>query len=148
MPLFKRILWPVDFSAGQGPVVDWLRTLAPRHGAEVHLLHVALDLDQCAGIYDLAPLQNDFLVAAQAKLERLRAELADLPCRQALVACGDPVEMILDYAKAQGIDLIVLATHGRKGLEHAILGSVAENLLRRSPVPVLTINPHRLTDRP
>ncbi|MBI4797214.1 MAG: universal stress protein [Desulfarculus sp.] len=141
----KQILWPVDFSPALERVLPYVMGLAQSHGARLHLLHVTMDLEQCAGLYDLGPLQSGFLEGAQAKMDALcQGPLAGVPGLTALVACGDPVEKILAYAQAQAIDLIVVGTHGHKGLKHAILGSVAENLLRRSPVPVLTVNPHRL----
>jgi nucleotide-binding universal stress UspA family protein len=55
---------------------------------------------------------------------------------------GDPAEEILRYAKENDIDLIVMGTHGRKGLDRVFFGSVAEKVVKQSPVPVLTINPH------
>ena len=61
----------------------------------------------------------------------------------ARVVLGDPAEEILNYAQAEGIDLIIIGTHGRKGLERIIFGSVAERVLKKSPVPVLTVNPYR-----
>ncbi|MBI5523559.1 MAG: universal stress protein [Desulfarculus sp.] len=141
----KQILWPVDFSPALERVLPYVLGLARTHGARLHLLHVTMDLEQCAGLYDLGPMQAGFLEGAQAKMDALcQGPLAGVAGLTALVACGDPVEKILAYAQAQGIDLIVVGTHGHKGLKHAILGSVAENLVRRSPVPVLTINPHRL----
>ena len=59
------------------------------------------------------------------------------------VLVGDPAQEIVEYASKQGIDLIIMATHGRKGLEHAVFGSVAENVLRTSSVPVFIVNPYR-----
>ncbi|MFH1035446.1 MAG: universal stress protein [Pseudomonadota bacterium] len=145
MSQIKQILWPVDFSPAQELILPYVLCLVRQHGARLHLLHVTMDLEQCAGIYDLEPLQVNFLSGAQAKMDALcQGPLAGLPGLTALVACGDPVEKTLEYVQAQGIDLIVAGTHGHKGLMHAILGSVAENLLRRSPVPVFTVNPHRL----
>lgn len=57
---------------------------------------------------------------------------------------GDPASQVIKYAEEHDIDLIITATHGRKGLEHAIFGSVAENIVRNSPVPVMTINPYKM----
>ena len=148
MSIFKQILWPVDFSPTQELVLPYVLGLVESHGARLHLLHVTMDMEQCAGIYNLEPMQASFTEGAQAKMDALcRGPLAGVPGFIALVACGDPVEKILEYAGAQGIELIVVGTHGHKGLKHAILGSVAENLLRRSPVPVLSVNPHRLAKR-
>ena len=56
------------------------------------------------------------------------------------VTFGDPAQAILDTAKERGADLIVMGTHGRRGLSHVLLGSVAERIVRLSPVPVLTVS--------
>jgi nucleotide-binding universal stress UspA family protein len=55
---------------------------------------------------------------------------------------GDAAEEVLNYVRSEGIDLVIMGTHGRKGLEKVVFGSVAERVVQKSPVPVLTINPH------
>jgi nucleotide-binding universal stress UspA family protein len=113
--------------------------------AELHLLHVTLDMEQFGGLYDLTALKTDFLGAAKTKLEDLcQCELAELPGVVIKVETGDPAHKIVAYARERGVDLIIMGTHGRKGLEHAICGSVAENVVRHSETPVLTVNPHRV----
>ncbi len=57
---------------------------------------------------------------------------------------GDPAIEILETIESEGIDLVIMGTHGRKGLEHAIFGSVAEHVVQESPVPMLIIKPHKL----
>ena len=65
-----------------------------------------------------------------------------------LMLSGDPAPAILKTIDSIGIDLVVMGSHGRKGLEETIFGSVAENVLKKSPVPVLTVNPYRLNGTP
>ena len=79
---------------------------------------------------------------AEKKLQEFVGEhfRTDSPKMQVLL--GDPAEEILKYAQSEGIDLIIIGTHGRKGLEHIIFGSVAERVVKKSPVPVLTVNPY------
>jgi nucleotide-binding universal stress UspA family protein len=60
-------------------------------------------------------------------------------------AGGDGGEEIINYVKKQGIDMIIIGTHGRKGLEKVMFGSVAEGVIKEAPCPVLTINPHTIT---
>ena len=60
------------------------------------------------------------------------------------IASGDPVTEILKTIESEGIDLVIMGTHGRKGLEHTMFGSVAENVVKKSPVPVLIVNPYKL----
>jgi nucleotide-binding universal stress UspA family protein len=64
------------------------------------------------------------------------------------VRWGSPVEAIVDYASQHQIDLVVIATHGRTGLSHALLGSVAERIVREAPCPVLTIRSRKTAPRP
>ncbi|MFZ5585879.1 MAG: universal stress protein [Thermodesulfobacteriota bacterium] len=139
---FKKVLAPVDFSGVLVKLAPYVRALVGA-GAELHLLHVCPDLHLFEGIYDLGEMQNQYIAKAQGQMEAACAGLADCPPATTAVVCGDPAREIVEYARREGMDLIVMATHGRKGLEHAILGSVAENVLRTSPVPVLTVNPHR-----
>lgn len=63
---------------------------------------------------------------------------------QRKIAYGDPAREILDAIESEKIDLVVMGTHGRKGLENVLFGSVARNVVRRSPVPVLTVNPYKV----
>jgi nucleotide-binding universal stress UspA family protein len=60
------------------------------------------------------------------------------------VVSGDTVEEILKVVESEEIDLLIMGTHGRKGLEHVFIGSVAENVVKKSPVPVLVINPYKV----
>jgi nucleotide-binding universal stress UspA family protein len=71
-------------------------------------------------------------------------QLASCPNFQRLIAYGDPSTEILQAIEKGNIDLVVMGTHGRKGLEHTIFGSVAENVVKRSSAPVLVINPHKV----
>ena len=70
--------------------------------------------------------------------------LKGCPNFKRVIVSGDPASKILETIESEDIDMVVLGTHGRKGLEHAIFGSVAENVVKKSPVPVLTVNPYKL----
>ncbi|MCA1989922.1 MAG: universal stress protein [Desulfarculus sp.] len=139
---FKKVLCPVDFSGALTALTPYLRGFAEQ-GAQIILLHVCPDLKLFQGLYDLGRMQEQFTAKARAELAAACASLGDCQAVTGDVLCGDPAAQIVDFAKREGVDLIVMATHGHKGLEHAILGSVAENVLRTAPVPVLTVNPHR-----
>ena len=66
------------------------------------------------------------------------------PNFQKRILFGDPAQEILKTIDSEGIDIVVMGTHGRKALEHVFFGSVAENVVKKSPVPVLTINPYKV----
>lgn len=148
---YCRILWPTDFSSfAQAALPHAVRLTAAGKG-ELVVLHVlsALALYAMPEIASVAweQLDKDNRVAAQAKLdrvtERLRSTYPRLRVRGVL-SRGAAVEGILRAAKRLRSDLIVLATHGRTGLGHVFLGSVAENVVRRAPCPVLSVRPRGL----
>jgi nucleotide-binding universal stress UspA family protein len=91
-----------------------------------------------------APLQRKTRAAVQRQLVRLETQVKGPNCRTRTVLTeGVPFYEILHAAKRLRCDLIILAMHGRTGLAHAIMGSVAENVIRRASCPVLTVRPPR-----
>jgi nucleotide-binding universal stress UspA family protein len=87
--------------------------------------------------------EEELVQRAEKKLQEFTSEFfADNPGARSKVVSGDPAEEILNYIEAESIDLVMMGTHGRKGLEKAIFGSVADQVVKKSPVPVMTINPH------
>lgn len=138
----RRILVGVDFSETSQEALSVATDLAARLGADLVLLHVyqipAFAFPET--IVPAPPETIDRLIEESARhLEGLadRPRAAGVRTTTELVAGAPFVELV---ARAhRGIDLVVLGTHGRTGLRHALLGSVAEKVLRRSPVPVLTV---------
>lgn len=138
---FNRILVPVDFSDCSLEAVEYAALMAQRHSASLTLLHV---LEPVSYGLDFTLLQSG---KREEMRERLTARLGDMT--QALVEAkiqtgslvrgGTPFESILDSARTIPADLIVMGTHGRRGLSHTLSGSVAEAVLRRSHCPVLTV---------
>ena len=147
MQYFKKILFPVDLSEVTPKLVPYVKEMAATFDAEVHLLFVARILQHFTSIYVPHPSVNKFeaevVEGAEKKLQEFVEEQFESDSCTARVVLGDPAEEILNYAQAEGIDLIIIGTHGRKGLERIIFGSVAERVLKKSPVPVLTVNPYR-----
>jgi len=147
MEYFKKILFPVDLSEVSPKLVPYVKEMAATFDAEVHLLFVARILQHFTSIYVPHPSVNKFeaevVEGAEKKLQEFVEEQFESDSCTARVVLGDPAEEILNYAQAEGIDLIIIGTHGRKGLERIIFGSVAERVLKKSQVPVLTVNPHR-----
>ena len=144
MIALKRILVPIDFSEASDTAVKYGRALAEAFGASIDLLHVMED----PFIY--APISEGYLPPPEfsGEMERSSRERLEqaLPAsdRERLRARyvlkkGSPFVEIVRYAKAEGIDLIVMGTHGRGGLVHVLLGSVTEKVVRKAPCPVLTV---------
>lgn len=142
MTEFKRILVPTDFDEGAEGALDIAVDLAKKHGASITLLHAyEVPLYMYSGVPAVpadywTPIRN----AAAQRLEAAVAELVKRsPGAKGMLSQGPPWEQILEGAKETKADLIVMATHGRRGLTHAVLGSVAEKVVRMSPIPVLTV---------
>lgn len=145
MIALKNILVATDFSEASEVAVTYGRVLADAFGSRLHLIHVVPEAMALpwAAVTDGTSLQE---VQAQWEREsatRLREELP-VSLRDSdrvifVTRAGDPVRQIVDYAKAEAIDLIVLGTHGRGFVAHVFLGSVAEHVVRRAPCPVLTV---------
>ncbi|MDQ7820337.1 MAG: universal stress protein [Armatimonadota bacterium] len=140
----RRILAATDFSPGAERALLWARTLADAFGAELVILHVLdLSLAGAAGL----PTELAAMPAVGQLMDRLRSEAssemtklaARHPRARTLLREGSPRTTILDVAREVGADLIVVGTHGRTGLAHVFFGSVAEHVVRHSPVPVLTV---------
>jgi nucleotide-binding universal stress UspA family protein len=144
---YRRILWPTDFSPLSKAALPHAVGLASNAGAELVLLHV---LPLPAAYAEISgamwiPLQRKTRAAAQRQLRRLEKQVKGRNLRTHTVLTeGVPFLQIVRAAKRLRCGLIVLATHGRTGLAHAIMGSVAENVIRRAPCPVLAVRPPRL----
>jgi nucleotide-binding universal stress UspA family protein len=148
---FRRILVPTDFSGPSDAALDYARLLQRRFGASVHLLHV-LDDEQIAGPFGAEVFVTQPPEARAARLRDARERLshrvtgADQSSgRLTSEAFFGPVaKTIVDYAGDNGFDLILMGTHGRTGLAHLLIGSVAEHVIRGAACPVMTTHGKRL----
>jgi nucleotide-binding universal stress UspA family protein len=144
MKVFKKILVPVDFSACSNEAMHTAADLASRYDASLCLLHVH-DLGAHAlpvGYLFPTPGQLEHVMASHGEqLERTKKELEDAGAKNVSTQLlrGVPASEIVDFAKQMAADLIVMGTHGRTGLEHVIVGSVAERIVRRATCPVLVV---------
>ncbi|WP_118839151.1 universal stress protein [Salinibacter ruber] len=137
----RNILVPVDFSDASLEALRHAKELALTYGAQITLLHAVEEV-----IYPSAYGVEPANLPGPQVIERVEGSLAELV--QAEVGhehatveakVGYAPSTILDYAETNEVDLVVIATHGRTGLERMLLGSVAERVLRRAPVPVFTV---------
>lgn len=140
----KRILLPVDFSENADVANNYASALAQQFSAEIHVLHVIEHSIPTFPIYgiDTGPLEHikEIKKAAEEKLnEWLQADWAKGITIVSKITVGTPFVEIISYAKDQDIDVIIMGTHGRSGLSHLLIGSVAENVVRKAPCPVLTV---------
>ena len=143
--MFTRILVPTDFSPPSKAALDYAKAVATRFGASLHLLHVADDPYRAAlaaevFVPEVEGLRDEIVASAVGRLkdQLTAAETTALHATTAAII-GTPAWAIVEYAAANDIDLIVMGTHGRGGMAHLLMGSVAERVLRTAPCPVLTV---------
>ncbi len=139
MENLKIILVPIDFEEASLNALAKARELAGRLGLEVMLIHTyTIPLAIYPGFEPIvAPdLSAQIAAAARSSLETLAAEQGGL---RSELRCGDPAAEILRAIEEKKPELVVMGTHGRKGLARLFLGSVAEKVVRSSPAPVLMV---------
>ena len=142
--LFSAIVCPVDFSDYSLRALRYATVLAGRFGGRVTILHVAnpLLLQAAAAAYDVAAMNSDTEVELRALADAVTSEAgAVTPEIRTVARVGDPATEIISCSKTEGADLIVMGTHGRSGYRRMFFGSVTEQVLRRSSVPVLAVPP-------
>ncbi|MFQ5418020.1 MAG: universal stress protein [Myxococcota bacterium] len=140
----RCILVPLDFSEGAGKILEWAAHLALEHGSRVvlfHAYHLPVEFQQLEGAY----LPPDFWANVKAEAgESLGRCAEDLRSRgievESVVTEGYAATAIIDEIDKQNADLVVIGTHGRSGLKHLLLGSIAERVVQKAPCPVLTVH--------
>ena len=143
MPI-RRILFPTDFSESAEHAWMFALQFAQDFGADVHVLHVVAPPPRLTEAYamnfDPAKFAAVLTAEAETSLDRVLegAKARHLKFHRE-VRIGVDFHEIIDYARKHEIDLIVMATHGRTGLAHALVGSVAEKVVRKASCPVLTV---------
>ena len=146
----KNILVPTDLSEGAEQALDYACELASTLGATVHLLNVIgipvlgvpeLGVALTSTVIDSLVLDNQRALDALADQKRPMVTIGEV-----LLRTGDARDVINQTADELGADLIVMGTHGRRGVSRALLGSVAETVVRSAPCPVLTVRTHRDED--
>ncbi len=146
MKKIEKILFPIDFSEEFETLLPWVATFVTSFEATLYVLFVAQDLRDFSSFYvphgNLQQFQEEALKAAQQKMSQTAKETFKAFKKvEPRVVQGSPADQIIETAKKEGVDLIIMGTHGRKGLERAIFGSVCDKVVRTAPCPVLTINP-------
>ena len=139
MESIKHILVPTDFGESAERATDYALALAGKFDAKLTLMHVysTPTYTYAEGfLWPVEELARGAQVALGTVVETLKQRNAGI---DSALVMGAPWEQILLVAKQRGVDLIVMGTHGRRGLSRMLLGSVAERVVRMSPVPVLAI---------
>jgi nucleotide-binding universal stress UspA family protein len=141
LPVFKlkKILVPVDFSECSKKALQYAVPFARQFGAELTLLYV---MQHYPLVSEMGPVDVESNEDAERDLEALRQTIDRDVRSRAVVRAGEPHLEITETAKSLGIDLILLSTHGRTGLNHVLMGSTAEKVVRRAGCPVLIVRQH------
>jgi nucleotide-binding universal stress UspA family protein len=137
----KSILIPTDFSETSDAALHYAVGMAQAFGAQLYLLHVPgetgenFEANFPVGRFETAARERLATLLSQEDIDRLRPEYA--------LRIGTPADEIGRYADARDVDLIIMGTHGRTGVAHLLMGSVAERVVRTAPCPVLLVRDRR-----
>ena len=133
----KNVLVTIDFDQHTETVLNYARTLARMFGGRLHVLDVTENTFLRRTAMDPHALQASAIDQVYQRLTD--ADRRDLDALAVVRISDAPADEIVGYARDEGIDLIVMGTHGRKAVAHLLLGSVAERVVRTAPCPVLTV---------
>jgi nucleotide-binding universal stress UspA family protein len=144
----KKILFPCDLTENLPKILTYVLSIAEKYNSMIYLFYVIDDDPYRWSIpphYSVTFDKQEILNGAEKAMEKVCEEkLQGCPNFDRKIIFGYPPTEILKTIESECIDLVIMGTHGREGLDHAIFGSVAEKVIRKSPVPVLIINPYKL----
>jgi len=148
---FKKIVVPVDFHQHTNDIAEFASGIAGKFGTPITFLHVVEHFARIAGYTEGCPTcvvdaYEEINKHAQKQMDALLEKYKSVcsGCTGVVIRGeGDAAVDIVDYARDQKADLIVIGTHGRKGIEHVLLGSVADSVLKRASCPILLFNPYK-----
>lgn len=140
----RKILFATDFSEGSSHAFPYALDIAKQYGAKLFLVHVIYDVAKSAGWYvpqvSIDEIYRDMEKGARIELEKSYADdMQDMKDIERIVLKGIPYEEITKFAGDNNIDLVVLGTHGRRGIDRVLFGSTAEQVVRNAPCPVLSV---------
>lgn len=141
---FRKILFPTDFSEGSEAAAPYVLDFAGKYGAKIFVLHVIYDITRAAALYvshiDTDALYEELEASAKNELDECSKRLFGSHGEvKKILRRGTPYEEILSYAREEGIDLIVMGSHGRKGLDRVLFGSTASKVVKNAACPVMTV---------
>ncbi|WP_031481453.1 universal stress protein [Maridesulfovibrio frigidus] len=145
MATIKKILCAVDFSDHSPVVADYAATLANTMGGEIICLYVAPSLDQYVGFHvppsSIENFVGEIVTGADTTMENFINENFEGVPVSGKVVTGYAAEEIINIADSEKVDMIIMGTHGRTGIDRILFGSVAEKIVKSATCPVLTVRP-------
>jgi nucleotide-binding universal stress UspA family protein len=140
----KKILVPVDFSENSQKILGSAGDIAGQFGASLSVVFVVQSFDDYSGFFvphmPVAQFEEEMVQGAEKKMANFLEGHEGI---EAKVLVGDVAEEVVRHAEETEVDMIIMGTHGYKGLEKVMFGSVAEKVVKTAPCPVLTINPYK-----
>ena len=142
---FKKILYPVSLIEASPQLVPYVKLMAARFNAEIHLLYVAQKFERYRGVFVqssvIESFSDELVRGARKRLQEFKEQnFADFPDAKITVMSGDRSKQILAYIESSGIDLVVMGVQ-TDVIDKVMFGSVAEKVIKLSPVPVLVVKP-------
>jgi len=140
----KKIVFATDFSEGSLTALPYAIDMAKNYGAKLYFVHVIYDIAKTTGWYvphvSVEEMYRDMESGASDELKKIFVEeMRGFKDIEHVVLKGTPYEEITGFASDENIDLIVLGTHGRTGINRMLFGSTAEQIVRSAPCPVLSV---------
>lgn len=151
MNAIRTVITPIDFSDNAGLVVESAAYMAGKFGANLHVIFIVQNFEDYSGFFvpqmNVPNIEHELFVGAEEQMDKFCKEHNDIFEKTGIrvtnkVLVGDVGEKIVEYATDVGGDLIVMGTHGYKGLERIMFGSVADQVVKSASCPVMTINPY------
>src|SRR5208337_530190 len=146
MKAIEKILFPLDFAENYDTLLPWVSTFVGKFDATLYVLFVTQDLSSFSSFYvpheNIQSFQEQAEAAANKKMAAaVKEHFRKFSKLKSMVLTGNPAAKIIELAKKEKIDLIIMGAHGCKGLERVFFGSVADAVVTGAPCPVLTIHP-------
>ena len=140
----KKVLVPIDFSDYSKSALKYAVNFAKSFNADIILIYVVEPViyppDFSMGQIAMPSINAEWDDRAKDELQKLaKSEIAEIANVKTIIKTGKPFVEIIETAKEENIDLIIIATHGHSGVEHILFGSTAEKVVRKAPCPVLTL---------
>lgn len=151
----KTVITPIDFSDNAGLVVESAAYMAGTFGANLHVIFIVQNFEDYSGFFvpqmNVPNIEQELFIGAEEQMDNFCKEHNEFFQKAGIrvnnkVLVGDVAEKIVEYASEIEGDLIVMGTHGYKGLERIMFGSVADQVVKSAGCPVMTINPYTCCD--
>jgi nucleotide-binding universal stress UspA family protein len=151
----KKVVTPIDFSDNAGLVAESAAYFAGTFKAELHVIFIVQNFEDYSGFFvpqmNVPNIEHELFVGAEEQMESFCRDHSSHFDKAGVnivkkVLVGDVAEKIVEYAAEEKADMIIMGTHGYKGLERIMFGSVADKVVKSAPCPVLTVNPYTCCD--